>query len=487
MFTEYAKLKPVCVDIVGDLEKFHDEFNPLSEDGKCLIYPKIVNYLSKAGYVFDNSSEVFYKLYSDGLYYLVHESDLKREIYTLVNIANHHFNVESRHVKSIIDNFKSLSTTYALELKFCEFLSTEIGMDYDIGYDMKQKGYHLIQLSNGIFNPCLRSEDYPFTLLPNCGYYFQPEGLGSYNLDFYPIPESEIFSMNEYDDFMEILPDKESLEFFLWWSGAVLFSYPFKLPMFLLLYGPGGTGKTTLIGCLLSILGRSGGHANLSNIIDQKGQSCFIGKRLNLSSEMEGNYDKRLISSIKDITGGEPIQVEQKYKQPIEIFPPALAFTGNVFPEIDTSDTGVLRRAYVISCSKNLENSGVDWPTLMKDNDHKNWLFNSAYYYWTKNKDKLPNQMESDSMRAMKHEMKLFNPFMTWLEDDFKTTNRDLLRTNWFNGKSLNELYSRYSDSVYSQLGKPMSSRKFSLKIKNDFGMELISNHDVKVFRPILD
>lgn len=483
MFNDSGKFNPVCTDIVGPLERFHDEFNPFSEDGKSLIYGRVVHYLSRAGYVFNEFHSEFYKLCSEGFYIHVDEHSLKNEIYSLIKASNPHFNTESRMVKSIVEEFKSLITVSDLDSKFNEFLSSDLGTDYELDYRDINEGYRLVQLSNGLFNPCLKSENYPFTLLPHCGYYFPPEGVGPYDLDFSPIPESELFSRVESEDFLTIIPDKKTLEFFLWWSGAVLFSYPFRLPMFLLLYGPGGTGKTTIVSCLLSILGRAGGHATLSCLTDQKSQSCFIGKKLNLSSEMEGDYDKRLISSIKEITGGEPIQVEQKYKDPIEIYPPALVFTGNVFPEIDSSDTGVLRRACVINCTNYLEDSGVDWPKLMKDNDHKNWLFNASYYYWVKNKDKMPSHMKSDSMREMEHQFKLINPFLNWVFDYCGTLDKEQVRKR-FIGVPLVSLYDSYRGSLYElNVAKPKSKHRFSQKIQTDYDLVLEPYHNVRVFK----
>lgn len=474
--------KPICVDIIENSSICRAEFNPISDDGKTLIYSKVVNFLSRRGYIFDQRFSNYYKLELDGIYYPSDLHTIKNEIYTLVRVNRPTFNVESKHVASILSEFQAESNLLYLDKKFYEFLATEKGIEYDFDYIQKQNGYQLIPVLNGLFNPCWESDGYPFTLLPHCGYYFPPEGTNTYDLEFVPIPESEIYTKFEYEDFLTILGDKETVTFFLWWAGAVLFSYPFRLPIFVLLYGRGGTGKTSLANCLLSILGKSGGTAGLSSLIDNRSKACLIGKKLNLSSEMEGKYDKRLLSSIKDITGGTSITVDPKFKPTIEISPPALIFTGNVFPEVDTSDTGVMRRACVINCSTDLEDTGIDWPLLMSDNEHKNWLFNASYYVWSKYRNSTPYSMKSKSMLDIETRMSLFNPFSNWVDSQFETIDKKLVGKKIV-GWTLSDLYERYYSHVYDMFGKPMSKYKFSEKVQNDFNLKLAPVGNKRVFK----
>lgn len=480
-------LKPIHVDVLSSIEMGKESFNPFTDDEKSLSYPQIINYLHRRGYIFNEYSgdkDSFLKLDPlSGRYYPVTALTLEGEIYTFINYCKPKYSVEQRHISSIIRHFKAEYNLNSLEKEFTEFLGLD-GYLYDFCYTHKENGEaNLIQLDNGIFHPYSEWEGYPFQLLPNCGLFYPPEGNSPYDLYFTPIPECNIFEEGTpYDDFLTILGDQKSLEFFLWWAGAVLFSYPFRLPMFLLLYGPGGTGKTALANCLMSILGSSGSHADLSCLIDERGRACFIGKKLNLSSEMEGKYDKRLISSVKKLTGGEPIQVDPKFKDAKHIYPPALIFTGNTFPEIDTSDSGILRRACVINCTANLEDTGIDWPRMMKDNEHKNWLFNASYYLWMNNKDKVPHQMKSESMLEMESRMRLFNPLTNWMYEYFGTLDKSTIRQKIV-GKTLLELYESYDYFVRDLGGVSLSKHKFSEKIQNDYRLVYKPNGNVRVFK----
>lgn len=475
-------LKPVCVDVLNNINLATDTYFPFADDGKTLVYPKITKYLHRIGFVYNQFNSTYYRLDpSTGLYYPVSDFDLSVEIYKFISHCNPSYSIKKSHIESIICSFNMTYHLNELYDRYIDFLSTEEGSFYE--FDRFHKEHSLIQLNNGLFHPFLdyANDGYPFHLLPNCGVFFPHDGT-RYDIDFYPIDESRIFLETPYDDFLTILGDHKTLEFFLWWAGAVLFSYPFRLPMFLLLYGPGGTGKTAIASSLISILGMAGGNADLSCLLDQKSKSCLIGKRLNLSSEMEGNYDKRLLSAIKEITGGSPIQVERKYKDAQTIYPPALIFTGNVFPEIDTSDTGIFRRACVIWCNTNLDHTGLDWPKIMSDNEHKNWLFNAAYYIWMKNSDKLPNDMKSESMLEIESRMIIYSPFTNWIENYCNTMDRETIRS-LLSGRTLNELHMNYSSYVYDLMGKPLSRNKFSEKIQNDYEMVLTPIHNQRVFK----
>lgn len=476
-----SKLKPIHVDIVGPMDMFSDAFNPISKDQRSIKYFTVVHFLSRAGYLYDEVRQEYYKLNPDGIYYNVGEEVIEREIYTLINIHMPDFNVEVRHVHSIKSMFKSERNTYTLSLDFSNFLKTDMGMDYEIDY-LNSNNFRMIRLNNGIFNPCLESDGFPFKLLPHCGLYYPPEGSEPYDLDFIPIPESDLFSMPESEDFLKILGDKETLEFFLWWAGAVLFCPRFRLPCFVLLYGRGGSGKDSLCGCLTSILSSSSGSTPLASLSNPRSLAGLIGKRLNISAEMEGSYDKGLISSIKNLTGGPDIYVDPKFKSPRHISPPALIFSGNVFPDIDTSDTGILRRVCVIDCSANLEDDGVDWPILMRDNDHKNWLFNASYYYWTKNSDKLPHHMKSKSMRNMESRFYLYNPLSSWIFEKIGSLDKSTIRS-YFVKKSLVDMYDDYRIFV-TELGyKALGRNRFSERIQVDYGLKLTPIGNVRVFK----
>lgn len=489
----FSQKKPVCVDIIGPLDKYStidnnnpilDEYNPVSDDKRGIVYNKIVAYLTKLGIIYDPILQDFSKLDIYGTYSKYEEVLIKGEIQTLVRISLPFYNLKSGEYVSIMENLKNFSNTYTLREKFDNFLGTELGIDYDLSHDDIEKGHCLVPLLNGIFNPCLESENglYPFSLLPHCGYFYPIVNPHPYDLYFEPIAESELYSCPESEDFLKILGDRASLNFFLTWSGAVLFSNPFRLQSLVMLYGPGGTGKTSLANCLASILGDSTDTPSIRDLITPRGRASMIGKRLAIVSETESSYDKALISALKDLSGGIPIGVDPKFKHPFRINPPALLFTGNVFPDVDSSDSGFKRRMCILDCSAILEND-IDWIKLMSDNQHKNWLFNASYYAWMNNGNKPLENLKSQPMRDMESRFYLYNSFMSWINDYFCTVDNQSVR-DLLDGRSLRDLHDEYSYHVKDYLnGKPLGKIAFSEKIQTNYRMKLVKSNDQRIFK----
>lgn len=484
LFQNQTIIKPCCVDILTDIEDAINVYPPFTSDGHSLIFNNIAKYLNRIGLFYNQYEKQYYQLDpSTGIYYTIVEEDIISKIYDYIGYINGLFNVRKYHIDSILQALKAKYNLNELNEKFDYFLRTdERGIDYSFDYNHADAS--LFQLNNGIFNPFLEYDGLPFKLLPNCGLYFS-QSLMRYDVNFIPILKEDIFSTMEYEDFLKILGDHETVVFFLWWAGVLFFTYPFKKPMFLLLYGPGGSGKDALASCIKSILGRESYSDNtLFNLITPREISNFDKRRLNIASELEGYYDKKLIGAIKRLTGGGEVNVDPKFKSQKSIFPPALLLLGNVFPELDPSDTGIKRRTCIIDCSADVEKSGVYWQELLTDPEHKNWIFNAAYYIWVENKDKLPYQMKSDSMLKIEDRMRALNPFVSWLEYYFVSSNYDDIREGVYD-RSLTELYDSYSQYMY-ELGPqytPMPRLKFSEKMQNDYRLVLKPKHNVRVFR----
>jgi len=125
-------------------------------------------------------------------------------------------------------------------------------------------------------------------------------------------------------------------------------------PRLTLLHGPGGNGKTTLLGALIAAIGTygfAGRGSDLADIMAGKGHkmvAAFEGKRLVLFEELarEGQLDA---ATIKRLVGGGKQGGDPKYQAFREWDPTAsVIINANSLPRISESDYAIYRRLRAI-------------------------------------------------------------------------------------------------------------------------------------------
>lgn len=120
------------------------------------------------------------------------------------------------------------------------------------------------------------------------------------------------------------------------------------------LFGPSRSGKSTLLRLLQAIVGRDN-TANVSLAdMDPRYSSPFTlgtlyGKLLNLAPEISGTRI-RDITTFKQLTGGERVRVDQKYKPQFMMESQALhVFSANTLPEVGEQSSAFMNRVVPIS------------------------------------------------------------------------------------------------------------------------------------------
>lgn len=452
--------KPLCVDIISETDL--EPYFPIDKKGN-LIQKPIVKFIEKRGYFFDLNSENWYILMSDGLYHETDEKMMRTEIYKLLrHNTPEDLNITTNFVNSIVDQVKSSSNNHTLQLKFEEFLYTENGMNYDIplGYDGE-----LIPMKNGILNTS------NMELLPNCGYLFFP---CPYNIEYSPIPEGDLFASIYYDTYLDIITDPETLNFYLWWVGMVLFSEtPEQLVLFL--YGRGGTGKSSLASAVSYLLGSERvSHAGIDILSNPHGTAILENKRLNVSDETEkGNYSG-LEGIIKNISGEETITINPKNRPAKTIKNTVnLLFLGNSFLDCDMSDAGLMRRIKVIECDK-IQKWEDNIPKLLKDNEFLNWLFNVAHYQWIKNKNVSPDDLISLKMRDWFNNVLSYSGFNSWIFEYCGSLDDEIVKDK-IKGEIYPDLYRNYRDYVEELGCSPLIKKKFAEKLYINYRLKYSS------------
>lgn len=119
-----------------------------------------------------------------------------------------------------------------------------------------------------------------------------------------------------------------------------------------------GTGKSTIIAGLQAMLGTRAGLLGLADIEQSRfALGNLPGKTLVVSTEQPETFIKADYK-LNAIISGEPIQVEQKYKEAITIIPRAkLIWAMNDLPRVNSANNGIMRRVKVIKFPPLAENA----------------------------------------------------------------------------------------------------------------------------------
>ena len=120
---------------------------------------------------------------------------------------------------------------------------------------------------------------------------------------------------------------------------------------FFILYGPAGTGKSTVLNLIKQIFDNDCGVFSLSQLCERFAPSEACQYRLITHSELDTNEINS--NHIKSIISREDGTVERKGQQPFNIkWQSRLLYACNEMPWIDIGDTGLMRRIVVFKMDK---------------------------------------------------------------------------------------------------------------------------------------
>lgn len=180
----------------------------------------------------------------------------------------------------------------------------------------------------------------------------KPHSPAYLSLSQIPVQWSASASTAIIDEYVaQILPE-DAISAFWEFFGSAFITARYFPKNFLVLYGPGNTGKSKL----LELMGRFFGKRNVravpfQTLADNKfAAASLYGKMVNLFSDLS-QTEANNGDFIKTLTGDDPISGERKFKDWFEFKNTArLAFSANHYPKVKSPDGPYFDRATIIPC-----------------------------------------------------------------------------------------------------------------------------------------
>jgi P4 family phage/plasmid primase-like protien len=150
----------------------------------------------------------------------------------------------------------------------------------------------------------------------------------------------------------------EILQEYMGWS---LVAKDTQFERFLIMPGHGRNGKSTIVNVWEELLGRENvSHVGLDKLDHEFRPGAMAGKLANMVSDM--NYAAKTAEGLlKQLVSGDPIQINRKNKEPINMRPSAkLVFACNDMPQLNDRSDGIWRRMIVLPFLQQIPELSVD-------------------------------------------------------------------------------------------------------------------------------
>ena len=216
----------------------------------------------------------------------------------------------------------------------------EIQADYD---DLNQYPAHWVNFKNGFFDPIsetMKPHDPKYMAMNQVAASYEPNH-----------PPYSGFELEKWFNFTVENPDDR--EMLLEFCGYCM-TRDTSQQKFMILFGRGGTGKSTLIRLLETAIGRENvSNTSLSELSQKFASFCLMGKLLNSCADLEVGLLKDT-SMLKKILGEDTLRGEAKGKDAIFFKNHAkLIFSTNELPDIrNEHSNGFYRRLLILQMNK---------------------------------------------------------------------------------------------------------------------------------------
>lgn len=341
--------------------------------------------------------------------------------------------------------------------------SQEIDIDPPKDFDEMAYDGTIVPFQNGLYNV---NTD---TLLP-----FTPWLFVTHQLDAIYDPSIQNDKVEEV--YRKILPDERTLDFFFQMVGYSLFSERLSPPAIFLIYGPGNTGKSALQKAVETAAGlHNVSSLDLAQISGNFTTAELQGKLINICGET-GSGQSREMSKVdgellKKLSDGQAITVQRKYGHPYQMCNTAkLWFITNSPPDFGDTSSGLYRRLYIIPCRRE-QNWEDQIYEKLTTHEAICWLINKAVQAY---RNFIDNGCRFRVSAEMQYELRTYKTqdgLMDFFEYHFGTSDKTVVGDK-LNGLFIADIYDEYSIYIKNGGGHPLSRRKMSEKIRNEYNLK---------------
>lgn len=190
----------------------------------------------------------------------------------------------------------------------------------------------------------------------------KPHSPAYLSLSQVPVVWDSAASTSAIDEFVASILIEDAIPAFWEFFGSAFITARYEPKHFLVLHGPGNTGKSKL----LELMGRFFGKRNtraipFQTLADNKfAAASLFGKMVNIFSDLS-QTEANNGDFIKTLTGDDPISGERKFKDWFEFKNTArLAFSANHYPRVKSPDGPYFDRVLIGQCNNRFSRATAD-------------------------------------------------------------------------------------------------------------------------------
>lgn len=272
----------------------------------------------------------------------------------------------------------------------------------------------------------------------------------------------------------DAVPDDDRPKLQEYVGYAVFHHWDMRFQHALLILGPTDSGKSTFLNVVTELFGRENvAHQSVQRLANNKfATSNLVGKLANVRNDLDASLVK-YTGRFKELTAGDPIPAEEKYKAAYEFRPTQkYLFAANRAPRVENADDAFYRRWF-----------HVEFPYTVPEADQNPDL-----------EDELNEELPGILNWALKGYRRLIendgftNEYTTDEKREFWTANGDPIQQFVEHGPFERDPDATVpKDEVYHRYCNWCDERDLSAKDKATFGRKLSQKYEIEHPRPEID